>query len=205
MRGVKAVAIDATELRFMNSPLKVLMQRYFEFPIFKRFLSSCSVDLSNKAILEVGCGSGYGLELLYKEFRPSKLVAFDILPDQVALARSRRLPAKVFIGSVLDISLPSDTFDAVFIFTVFHHVEGWRDAFKELNRILKPNGVLLVNELSKRSLDRIERFLKVKHPKMSRFSWKEFREGLISTGFRIVREKMILKDFGFFMCIKVPF
>jgi len=197
------MGIDDKELKFMNSPLKGLMQKHIEFRIFKTLLSSLNVDLTGKVILEVGCGSGYGIELITKKFQPTELVAFDILPELVERARQRRLPVKLFVGNATDIKLPSDKFDAVFIFTVIHHVEGWHQVLKEVNRVLKHGGILLVNELNRKSLDRIERFLKIKHPKKSRFDWGDFQEGLIAAGFMILREKRILNDFGFFICIKV--
>ncbi|MFW9917005.1 MAG: class I SAM-dependent methyltransferase, partial [Candidatus Thorarchaeota archaeon] len=98
--------------------------------------------------------------------------------------------------------LLSETFDVVFAFTIFHHVEGWRRALGEVNRVLKANGLLIVNELNTRFLGRIERFLKVFHPAKSRFDWIDFRRGLASAGFRILKETFVLKDFGFFMCQK---
>ncbi|MHA2271835.1 MAG: class I SAM-dependent methyltransferase [Candidatus Hodarchaeales archaeon] len=195
--------MDWKELKLMNSPFKALMQRYFEFVIFKRFLKFNNLDLSGKAILEAGCGSGYGLELISKQFHPSDLVGFDILADQVDIARKRNTLANLFVGDVRNINLQSESFDVVFAFTVFHHVEGWRKALGEVNRVLKVNGLLLVNELNKRFLDRIERYLKVDHPERSRFDWIEFRQGLVSAGFRILKETLILMDFGFFMCQKV--
>lgn len=43
----------------------------------------------------------------------------------------------------MDIRLPSEKFDAVFIFDVLHHVPEWRSALKEINRVLKACCVLL--------------------------------------------------------------
>jgi len=197
------MGMDAKELKLMHSPFKRLMQKYLEFRIFTTFLASLNIDLTGKVLLEVGCGAGYGLELLIKEFQPAELVAFDILPEEVGLARQRRLPVKLFVGNVLEIKLPSQKFDAVFVFTVFHHVVGWRGALKEINRVLKPGGILLVNELNRKVINRFERFLKTSHPLNSRFDWAEFKHGLASAGFKILREKRILNDFGFFLCIKI--
>ncbi|MFX1466859.1 MAG: class I SAM-dependent methyltransferase [Promethearchaeota archaeon] len=196
------MAVDELEMKFMNSPLKKIMQKHLEFRIFKRFLASRKLSLMDKTILEVGCGSGYGLELITKEFQPIELVAFDINPEQIRLAKLRRLPVKLFVGNVTNIKLPSKKFDAVFVFTVFHHVEIWRVALKEVNRVLKPRGILLVNELNKKLLNRIERFLKVIHPKASRFDWIEFEKNLVSTGFKILEEKKFFFGLGFFLCVK---
>ncbi len=195
--------MDDKELIFMHSPFKRLMQKYIEFRIFKTFLASLNLDLAKKVILEVGCGSGYGLELISQTFHPAELYGFDILSEEVALAKQRQLPVNLFIGNVLDIKLPSQKFDAVFIFTVLHHVTGWQQALKEVNRVLKPKGVLLINELNRKVLNRFERYLKAFHPPNSRFNWDEFRLGLASAGFKVLRERFILNDFGFFLGLKV--
>jgi ubiquinone/menaquinone biosynthesis C-methylase UbiE len=59
-------------------------------------------------------------------------------------------------GSVNDIELPSQKFDGVFVCFVLRHVLEWRKALKEINRVLKPGGILLVEEASKKNcrLDR---------------------------------------------------
>ena len=194
--------MDDKELIFMHSPFKRLMQKYIEFRIFKTLLASLNLDLTKKVILEVGCGSGYGLELISQAFNPAELYAFDILPAEVALAKQRQLPVNLFIGNALDMELPSQKFDAVFIFTVLHHVIGWKQVLKEVNRVLKQNGVLLINELNRKVLNRIERYLKTFHPQKSRFSWDEFRLGIASAGFKLLKERFILNDFGFFLGLK---
>jgi ubiquinone/menaquinone biosynthesis C-methylase UbiE len=196
------MGMDTKELKFMHSPFKRLMQKHLELRIFKHFLSSLNLDLTGKILLEVGCGSGYGLELISKEFQPAELFAFDLLPEEVALARQKSERANVFVGDVRAINLPSEKFDAIFIFTVFHHVEGWQQALKEVNRVLKVGGILLVNELNRQAVNRFERFIRTRHPRHSRFDWAEFKHGLASAGFNILREKRILNDFGFFLCLK---
>ena len=68
--------------------------------------------------LVAGCGSGYSIELITKELRPQELVAFDVMPEQIELARQRGLSANVFVGDATNIELPSNKFDAVFVFDI---------------------------------------------------------------------------------------
>ncbi|MFX1514632.1 MAG: class I SAM-dependent methyltransferase [Promethearchaeota archaeon] len=200
--------MDPLEFRVMISPMKKLLQRFFEFKMFKQLLTSRQVDLTKKKILEVGCGAGYGLELISNEFNPKKLVAFDIIPKLIVIAKQyteqKSIPVKLFVGDILDIDLPSNEFDCVFCFTVLHHVPKWRQALKELNRVLKPNGVLLIDDHTKRSLDRLERFFKVKHSKDARFQWSEFKKEIINAGFKIIQEKKFTFGIGlnFLMSVK---
>ena len=196
-------AIDKKELRLVNTSLRGFFQRHYEFRTFKEYLRKNHIDLTNKVILDVGCGSGYSSELIIQELQPKELFAFDIMPEEVELAKQRGLSANIFVGDVTDIKLPSEKFDAVFIFDVLHHVPEWRTALKEINRVLKSGGVLLVQEPNKKGLDGIERYFKIHHPKESRFEPPEFIEGLEEYGFRVVdKRKLYVGLFQSCMCIK---
>ena len=195
------------EEKVMISPLKKLMFKYFEFRVFKRLLYSLNMNLSGKQILEGGCGAGYGIEVMSEYFQPSEYFAFDLNKGMVARSqakvKSKGLPVKVFQGDITAIHLPAEKFDAVFIFTVLHHEKNWRVALSEINRVLKPNGLLLINEINNRSLNWFERYAKVYHPKSARFTWKTFRNELAQAGFSILREYLFLQDLGFFVGCKI--
>ena len=196
-------AIDRKELKLVNSAVRGFCQKLYEFRAFRGYLKKNHIDLTNKVILDAGCGAGYSSEMIIKEFQPEELFAFDILPEEVELAKRRCLSANIFVGDVTDIKLPSDKFDAVFIFDVLHHVPRWRVALREINRVLKSGAVFLVQEPHKKGLDNIERFFKIYHPKGSRFEWPEFIEGLEDSGFRVVeKRKIYLGHFQSCMCIK---
>jgi SAM-dependent methyltransferase len=196
--------LDKLEQQFVNSPLKKIMQKHFELAIFKGFLGGRTLD--HMVLLDAGCGSGYGVKLLHDAFKPAKLVGFDILPDEVSLARqlvqSHNIPATILQRDVVETGLPSDTFDAAFIFTMLHHVPGWRDAMREMHRILVPGGLFFVDELNRGLVHLFARTTGVKHPEEAQFDWPEFRAGLTSAGFKIVGQTIFLRGFGMFMCEK---
>jgi ubiquinone/menaquinone biosynthesis C-methylase UbiE len=117
-------------------------------------------------------------------------------------ANIHNLPIKIFQGDVTDIPLPSNKFDIAFTFTVLHHEPRWRDALLEINRVLKPKGLLIINEINERSLNWFERYAKIYHPKAARFTWGMFRKEMKKAGFVILNEYLFLEDFGFFICQK---
>jgi ubiquinone/menaquinone biosynthesis C-methylase UbiE len=196
-------AIDSKELKVVNGVVRGFCQKHYEFRAFKQYLKDNHIDLTGKVILDVGCGSGYSSQLIMEEFQPKELFAFDVLPEEIELAKQRDLPANLFVGDATDILLPSEKFDAVFAFDVLHHVAEWRIALKEMNRVLKCGGVLLVHEPRKKALDNLERFLKIHHPMESRFEWPELSKGLIESGFRVVaRRNLYLGNFQSCLCIK---
>lgn len=202
----KRLDIHYLEEKLMTSPFKKLMLSFFELSVFKYLIKSINFDMTGKSILEVGCGAGYGIEQIHKSFKPKEYFAFDINLKMVLLSaakvKKKNLPVNVFLGDVKETMLPSKKFDAVFVFTVLHHVEGWQLALKEINRVLKAKGLLMINEINNRSLNWFERYLKVCHPKKAHFTWDIFTQGLNAADFLILREFKFLKDFGFFLCIK---
>ena len=198
-------AIDTLDIIFVNSALKRFMQKYFEMLVFKRFLKKYEIQFKSKKILEAGCGSGFGLQLIQQEFHPSSLVGFDILPEQILKAKKRNLSAKISIGDVTDIKYPAMIFDVVFVFTVLHHVPEYPKALKEISRVLKPGGYLLIDELNKRLIDFFDKFLGVKHPKKSRFEWDSFFTAIQSANLQIIDKLILPVGFGLLLCQKKDF
>jgi ubiquinone/menaquinone biosynthesis C-methylase UbiE len=194
--------LSKIEFLAMNNSIRRFFQKYIEFRIFKQYLKKYNIDLTGKVILDIGCGSGYSSKLIIREFKPSKLFAFDFMPEQIKLAKKLGLKADFFVGDVTKIGLPSDTFDAVFVFGVLHHVPEWRKALHEVARVLKSGGVLLIEELNKSIVDFFNR-LGFTHPKEARFEWSDFVYGMEEVGFKILKERKILfKGMKSFICIK---
>ncbi|MBN2499047.1 MAG: class I SAM-dependent methyltransferase [Deltaproteobacteria bacterium] len=186
-RGHRAAAmrLGRFELWTLNNALRRFVQRRFELPIFQRLLEAHGIDLRGKVIVDAGCGSGYDAWLLSQVFAPSRLVAFDIMPEQIALARELDLDAEIDIGDVTAMREASGSCDAVFLFGVLHHIAAWRRALVEIARILKPGGVLLLEE-----------------PKVG-FTWKEIEAGIRSAGLELLGcKRFLLGFFRSYLCQK---
>jgi uncharacterized membrane protein YdjX (TVP38/TMEM64 family)/ubiquinone/menaquinone biosynthesis C-methylase UbiE len=171
------------ETHVVNSRIRQLFQKHYEFGIIKKHLKAHNIDLVGKTILDAGCGSGYSTALILDEFQPQELAAFDAMPEQVEIARKRGLPANVEVGDIADTKFTSEQFDAVFTFGVFHHVPEWPKAVREMVRVLKPGGVLVGGEIAKKEEN-------------SDFEWKSFAEQLEKAGLKIIEAESIY--FGYF-------
>ncbi len=187
----------------MNNPIRKLVQKGIEFRLLSGFLQKHNIDLNGGIILDVGCGSGYSTELIGRRYNPSELVAFDIMPEQITLAKKRHKNTKLFVGDVTKIVLPSNKYDAVFVFGILHHVPEWKKALREIYRVLKPDGVLLVEEVDKNGVIFVEKYLHFYHPRESRFDWLQFVEELKEAGFNIIdNSKIIFSIFHAYLCRK---
>ncbi len=195
--------IGERERRVMNSRGRELLLRHWDFPLFASLLRLHGISLENAAILDAGCGSGYGLTLIWKQFRPSRLVGFDILPSQVELARKRNVPATVFTGDIAALQLASGSFDAVFVCGVLHHCRTWRTGLAEVARVLKDGGVLLLAEPDT-LLMRMERALSGHSPALEAgFSHEALRSEMRTAGLMAVEQRALYFGlFSCFLCVK---
>ena len=103
-------------------------------------------DVEGHRVLDVGCGPGlYAQELLA---RGAEVVSFDESPEMVRLARRRcgdRIDARVHdLRSPLD-WLNDERFDAAVMALVIHYLDDRVSALREIHRVLRPGGRLIVS------------------------------------------------------------
>jgi ubiquinone/menaquinone biosynthesis C-methylase UbiE len=181
--------LNDRELAAMDSRLRRFSQRMVELPLFARMLDRAGIQLDGARLLEIGCGNGYGLSLLAERFRPSRLAGIDLMPEQIERAR-QRLPdlAEVAVGDATRLEFAAESFDAVFVFGILHHIPAWRTALAEIARVLRPGGVLLIEELHGDYIAVQDRWIGTAHPREAAFDWPTFRAGLQAAGFAIADE-----------------
>lgn len=105
-----------------------------------------SSELSaNGHVLDAGCGSGQTMEWLADILPGWQRTGVDLSHDALTAARS--IGQTVGAASVLDLPLESDTFDLAISLDVLQHLPldgGDAKALREIRRVLKPRGVLLI-------------------------------------------------------------
>lgn len=195
--------LSRIEFVAMNNPVRRWIQKRIEFRLLNRFLGRHNINLTSGVILDAGCGSGYSTKLIGSRYSPRELVAFDIMSEQIELAKKRYKGARFFVGDVTEIDSPSDKYDAAFVFGILHHVPEWKRALREIHRVLKPGGVLLIEEVNKSGVDFAEKCLHFSHPKEAKFDWPQFVEELHVVGFDIIEDsKIIFSIFHAYLCMK---
>jgi len=96
-------------------------------------------------VLEFGYGSGLLLPTLAEI--STNLCGVDISSDPFLIGKCLEeinVTAKLYQDDLLNLSFPNDTFDLIVAFSVFEHINDCERITKEIHRILKPSGELLV-------------------------------------------------------------
>lgn len=96
--------------------------------------------IKGRDCLEVGCGTG----LILRSVAPlaNRAVGIDISPGMLAKAVERGLDA--IEGSATALPFEDDSFDVVYSFKVLAHVEEIDLALREMTRVTRPGGKMLL-------------------------------------------------------------
>ncbi|MBN1856451.1 MAG: class I SAM-dependent methyltransferase [Dehalococcoidia bacterium] len=187
----------------MNSLGRELLLKHWDFPLFESLARKYGISLTDSTILDVGCGSGYTTLLISERFRPRKLQAFDVVPEQVERARTRGVQAEIFVADITDPHLPPRSFDAVFVCGVLHHCPEWRKGLAQTAALLKDGGLLFLEEPGKNHI-RLETLL-MGHPPAGG-AWlglEEIRQEMPRLGLSTLEERPLYFGlFGAFLCVK---
>jgi len=114
-------------------------------------------------LLDIGCGSGNLTEMLYRELKPKRIVAFDLADAMVYFARNRNVTGmrdpdaiayyqanacESFESLAEKLQLKPSSVDVVTSFYCIHWVPDKRKTCQNMYRFLKPNGKFyLVNSV----------------------------------------------------------
>ncbi|OGZ06569.1 MAG: hypothetical protein A2942_00235 [Candidatus Lloydbacteria bacterium RIFCSPLOWO2_01_FULL_50_20] len=130
-----------------NSAKTLFGQRLFieGYPVFKKYIPKDA-----ELILDVGGGTGrYGVKMA-QDLPNAKVMVTDILPESLVIARSlaQEVNAKnveFCTEDVRALSFPDDFFDVVFCDVVIQHLPDVENAMREMRRVCKQGGVLIVS------------------------------------------------------------
>jgi dolichol-phosphate mannosyltransferase len=140
------------------------LQRYWQrkrIDIITKFISDCGLQITNLTncgfrisdfgfrILDIGCGSSYIVR------KVKNLVAADIQLNKLRYLRFHPDFAKASSGipelsiplvnaSILSLPFKTDSFDLIICSQVIEHLQNNTIWFNEINRVIKPNGFLIL-------------------------------------------------------------
>jgi SAM-dependent methyltransferase len=99
-----------------------------------------------RRVLDIGCGSGYFLDLLRNRLPDVEAVGFEFNSEMANLVRSKG--HNIVNGESAEVLLNSpeaaEPFDAICIFQLLEHVTNPVELFTISKRLLKPDGLLIV-------------------------------------------------------------
>lgn len=154
-------------------------------------LEQLIVDKQNKyaSVVDVGCGYGHSMAKLSQRFSPDKLIGLDIDEEMIAATalnnHRKGINADLIHCSSDNIPLAENSIDLVFCHQTFHHIIEQEKAIREFYRILKPGGIFLFAESTKRYIHSFIIKLLFKHPMKVQKTAEEYIDLIKDAGFSV--------------------
>ena len=102
-------------------------------------------EASGKAVLDLGCNEGFFVEK-FLEVGAERAVGVDLNNQLIEMAKER-VPSAEFYADNWENFLQDqkeDSFDIIIMLSALHYSKNYRKTFERINRILKPNGVFII-------------------------------------------------------------
>lgn len=178
---------NAFELMLENNPLRSFVREAMEV---KPLRAATDVGRIPRA-LHIACGNGGPTRLILKHFDAVEVAAID-RDDALIADACRKLGTDSLRFSVQDVrslSFEDESFDAAFDLADLHNMENWKDGVLELRRVLKPGGLLILEELSRETFTHAAGKLfkaLTEHPYDAMLTRDGFRDYVLQAGFDIL-------------------
>lgn len=151
-------------------------------------------QISYPVVADVGCGFGRSLKKLDERFSPQRIIAIDIDPEMIELSAKENadLGKKIeFINcSSSSLTLEDNSVDLLFCHQTFHHLIHQERAIQEFFRVLKPGGILLFAESTRRYIHSWIIKLLFRHPMKLQKTAPEYLALVRSPGFLVAEESL---------------
>jgi len=130
--------------------------------------------VKGKVVLDIASGEGYGSNLLAKT--ASEVFGVDICEETINNAKGRYIAGnlKFVQGDITCIPFQADTFDVIICFETIEHVSNQHVVIRELKRVLKNDGVLIISTPEKKKYSDDKNFKNPYHVK--EFYEQEFKD-----------------------------
>ncbi len=124
--------------RGMRRNLQTLLRRHHDWQAIPQPL-----------ILDAGCGTGANLQQMVSGFgiglATRQAVGFDLSGDALDFCRQRGLANRIAQASITRLPFDRETFDIAISFDVINNLPDDRLAFREISRVLRRNGLFILN------------------------------------------------------------
>lgn len=154
----------AHDLEFTGERFMPGIQGNIEIEHLHRYLQACKIT-AGKVVLDIASGEGYGSAMMAEN--AARVIGVDIAEDAVRHAQARygndRLEYRV--GNCAAIPLETASVDVVVSFETIEHHDQHEEMMREIKRVLRPDGVLLISSPDKHNYSDVPRYRNEFHVK----------------------------------------
>lgn len=121
-----------------------------EYQKVPKHLCSLIKDKNFSSLLDLGCGEGILINSIKREFPKIKITGIDISPRRIGNLKKKFPKEKFYCRDVCDTRL-KNKFDLINCSQVIEHVENDEKLVREMEKLIKKSGYLVVDSIIKKS------------------------------------------------------
>ena len=144
--------------------------------------------------MDVGCGDGFFTAQILQRFNLKNVYGLDISSKAVDLARLKHPEIKFQQGALNHIPEETNSIDSVTMIEVIEHLVDIEGTLKELFRVMKPGGILLITTTDFNLLKQViiamfffEKYFYPTNPHIRFFKKSTLADILSKNGFSIIK------------------
>lgn len=99
-------------------------------------------------LLDAGCGTGAVISLLNRKYPNKNYTGIDLSPKMIDVAKRKNNGANFVCGDCEELPFADNSFDVVICSQSFHHYPNPEKFFRNVRRILKPHGRLILRDMA---------------------------------------------------------
>jgi ubiquinone/menaquinone biosynthesis C-methylase UbiE len=182
-----------------NARAETYDQRRFDFMRFMQKRTIALVALKpGISLLDIGCGTGWAMRYTAKLLDgKGNFHGIDISPRMIERAieqTSQESNIQFHVANAEALPFPDESFDVLLCTNSFHHYKNPIEVLVEMKRVLRPDGMLYVTDLTRDSLlgkllD--DRYRKKEQAHVKYYSTKEYQHMFAEAGLEYIKTKTI--------------
>jgi 2-polyprenyl-3-methyl-5-hydroxy-6-metoxy-1,4-benzoquinol methylase len=147
-------------------------------------------------VLDVGCGDGTFTSQLSKVDKVKNVIGIDLSHTAISEAKRRYPEIKFEVTSATRLPFSDESFDFITMVELAEHIIDTEQMFKEVNRVLKPEGAILITTTDFNLLKKVivatffwEKYFYPTNPHIRFFTKSTLEDILNKTGFKLIKYK----------------
>ena len=102
-----------------------------------------------QSVLDAGCGTGAVIYILHEKYPDKSYTGIDLSEKMIEVAGKKNIDGVTFVqGDCEELPFAGSSFDVVICSQSFHHYTNPQKFFNNVSRVLKPDGRLILRDMS---------------------------------------------------------
>lgn len=192
--------ISLTRQGFENSFLELdFYNKQTADDVHMEFLVGMTSPKANETILDLGTGNGYMAFPLAERYKAAKVIGLDIVEE--TLKRNKKRAYDIGLGNLefrayegIEFPLENESIDTIITRYAMHHFPDLKHSFREMYRVLKPEGKVIISDPTPNNEDHCcfaDKFMRMKPDGHIRFYYlHEYKEMMMQADFKYISNTM---------------